>query len=146
MEMRIAKPMNPTRQFHHCALVVADLEASLNWYQDKLDFIPESRFYLPEAQLDITYLVSPGGFRLELLARRQAGIEANETASPPNLISPGRMHICFEVEAIEAAAETLRAREVAFVQQPKTIEAAGVKNFWISDLEGNRIEFMEILP
>ena len=56
---------------------------------------------------------------------------------------PGRMHIYFEVENIEATAETLRQQEVTFVQQPKTIEPAGVKNFWIVDNEGNRIEFME---
>ena len=137
--------MDPTSRFHHCALVVADLEASLEWYQEKLDFRVESRFFLPEAQLDIAYLVSPGGFRLELITRRQTSAEQPGDAPTADLITPGRMHICFEVKDVEAAAETLRQRKVTFVQQPKTIETAGVKNLWIADNEGNSIEFLEII-
>lgn len=53
------------------------------------------------------------------------------------------MHICFEVDDIELAADELRRRGVEFAQEPKLIPAARVKNLWIRAFEGHLIEFLE---
>jgi catechol 2,3-dioxygenase-like lactoylglutathione lyase family enzyme len=132
-----------TRHLHHVALAVADLDATLRWYEDTLDFRLERRFYLPDPGIDIAYLTAGPGVRIELLCH--TGRAAAPPGGPPDLLAPGARHICFEVDDLDAAADTLRRRGVPFTQEPKVIEAAGVKNFWIADNTGSAIEFIEQL-
>lgn len=129
---------------HHVALAVADLEATIRWYEEKLDFSVERRFHLPDPGIDIVYLTDAAGTRLELLRRTDRPTTPPEGG--PDLLAPGARHICFVVDDLEAEAARLRARDVVFTQEIKAIEPAGVKNFWIRDHEGSPIEFIELLP
>lgn len=128
-----------TRTLHHTAIEVRDLDGAIAWYRDHLDFTFERRFELADAGIAIAYMVSDA-LRIELL--RRAGEQ--ESTHPPGGFRPS-MHICFEVDEIDAAADELRRRGVAFAQEPKMIEPAGVKNFWIRAFEGHLIEFLEVL-
>ncbi|HET6568908.1 MAG TPA: VOC family protein [Rhodothermales bacterium] len=134
--------MHLAEHWHHCGIAVSDLDAAISWYEDNLGFRVEKRFRLPDAHLDIANLTSPSGARIELLQQ--------ETPTPsPNtgrdLLTPGAMHLCFEVDDVEALTAELKARNVQITQEPKIIAPAGVKNCWIADLEGNPIEFIEPL-
>ena len=130
-----------SRRLHHFAIAVADLEATLAWYCEHLDFTVETRFRLPDAHLDIVKLISPTGVRLELLKSRAPNAATAQNA--PRGSEPGSKHVCFEVRDIEQAAEEMRRRGIQLVQSPKVIEESREKNCWITDNEGNMIEFIE---
>lgn len=132
--------MTLSERLHHVGIAVSDLETSLQWYRQKLDFAVEKRFTLEEAHVEIVKLISRGGVRVELLKST-----ANDALGEGDdgVVTPRAKHICFEVDDIEAAAEELRRRGIQLVQEPKVIEASREKNCWIVDHEGNMIEFIE---
>jgi len=129
-------------RLHHFAVAVADLSAAVEWYREKLDFSIEKRFTLPDANLEIVKLASPGGVRIELLKHGSPPKLVQATAG---LVEPGQKHVCFHVDDIEAAASELRKRGVRLTQEPKYIKESSEKNLWIADNEGNMIEFIEEL-
>ena len=122
-----------TRTLHHVAIEVADLDGAIAWYRHYLDFRFERRFELPDAGISIAYMTGDA-LRIELLRRSQA--------QPGEDVRPG-MHVCFEVDDIELAADELRSRGIELAQEPKLIAPAGVKNLWIRAFEGHQIEFLE---
>ena len=61
--------MNVAQQMHHLAIVVADLDKSLQWYEEKLGFKLEKRFGFAEAGTEIAHILSDGGLRLEVISR-----------------------------------------------------------------------------
>ena len=126
---------------HHCAVAVADLEATIAWYCDKLDFRVEKRFTLPDAKLEIVKLISDGGVRLELLAQT----DVIGAIRDQDLMAPGAKHICFATGDVEKTAAEMRRRGVKITQEPKVIPESDEKNLWIADNEGNLIEFIEEL-
>jgi lactoylglutathione lyase len=127
-------------RIHHHGIAVVDLEGSVAWYCEKMGFAVEKRFALPEAHLEIAKLIAPSGVRIELLKSSRKGLRAGRRSGPDE---PGAEHLCFEVEDIEQAAAEVRKRGITLLQEPTMIEASGEKNCWISDLEGNMIEFIE---
>jgi catechol 2,3-dioxygenase-like lactoylglutathione lyase family enzyme len=129
-------------QIHHYGIAVLDLEGSVTWYREKLGFDVEKRFALPEAYLEIVKLITPTGVRIELLKSSRGDIEQRDGRGPDE---PGGKHICFEVADIEQAAQEIRRQGIVLLQEPKVIEASREKNCWISDPEGNLIEFIEEL-
>lgn len=120
---------------HHLGIRVADLDGSIDWYRNMLGYELERRFRIEEAALDIVMLSAPGGGRIELLGRA--------TPSEDPLDRVGEKHICFEVADVGREAERLRSAHATFIQEPKDIPAAGVRNFWITDREGNLVEYIE---
>jgi catechol 2,3-dioxygenase-like lactoylglutathione lyase family enzyme len=134
--------MNLTDHLHHVAVEVADLDAAVKWYEEHLDFVFERRFRLEESTIEIAYLTTPT-FRIELLRRGDGDRARRSPDSPPPVERRQPMHICFQVDDIEAAAEELRRRGIEFAQEPRLIEPARLKNCWIKDPEGNLIEFVE---
>lgn len=134
------------RQFHHFALVVADVDASTRWYGDVLGFALERRFGFAEAGVEIAHVVSTAGIRLELI---------QQTGSAPSpdvgqdafgaLRTQGAKHVGLLVDDADAALAELRAKGVEVVHEVTTVEPAGVRNFWVRDNSGNLIEFNEWL-
>ena len=132
--------MKLANRVHHFAVAVSDLESSVAWYCDKLDFVVDKRFTIPEAALRIVKLASPSGFQIELLMRED---ESGRARREDDLVAPGSKHLCFEVESIEEAVSEIRRRGITLTQEPKIFEATREKNCWIKDNEGNPIEFIE---
>lgn len=133
--------MTLSDRLHHVAVEVSNLDAAIAWYEDYLEFTFERRFRLEEAQIEIAYL-STSAVRIELLRR---GVDRRSASSGGAAEPAQRMHICFDVDDIEAAADELRRRGIRLAQEPRFIEPANLKNCWIEDLEGNLIEFVESL-
>ena len=75
------------KQIHHFALVVPDLNASVNWYSDALGFRPERRFAFPEAGVQIAHLVTDTGIRVELIQQDGSaqGPDAGQGMTPKKL-------------------------------------------------------------
>lgn len=128
-----------TQRLHHTAIEVRDLDGAIAWYRDHLDFTFERRFELADPGIAIAYMVNDA-LRIELMRRAEEGNQI-----PSNTGFRPAMHICFEVDDIEAAAGELRRRGVLFAQEPKLIAPARVRNLWIRAFEGHLIEFLEVL-
>lgn len=127
---------------HHVGIAVADLAASVAWYERVLGLAVEQRFVLEDADLEIVKLVSPGGACIELLSPRGESAAAQAGASPSQ---PGAKHVCFAAEDVEAVVAAVRRRGARVVQPAQVVAASNEKNAWIADPEGNLIEFIEPL-
>ena len=122
----------------HWALKVFDMERSLAFYRDRLGFSEMMRLHHDDGSLFLVYLRVTDTQYLELFPRgsgRQAP-DDNTTAIH---------HVCLEVESVDATAEALRDAGVTLWRQPK-LGLDGNRQAWIQDPDGNRIEFMQMLP
>ena len=138
--------MNLAQQMHHFAIVVADLDEALRWYEEKLGFKLEKRFGFPEVGTEIAHIVSDSGLRLEVMSRAGSvsGPDVGRDAFGA-LLTQGAKHIGFLVQDVDATAEELQRRGVELVHEPTTVPPAGVRNCWIRDTSGTLIEFVQVL-
>lgn len=134
------------KAFHHFAVVVQDLDASVAWYRDTLSFSPERRFGFAAVGVEIAHILHPAGMRIELI--QQAGSVPSPDVGLDAfgaLKTQSAKHVGFLVESIEQVAHELKAKGAEVVHDVAAVEPAGVKNFWIRDNSGNLIEFNQWL-
>ena len=134
------------KQIHHFALVVSNLNASVNWYTDILEFRTERRFAFPEAGVQIAHMLTDTGIRMELIEQDGSlqGPDAGQGVFEA-LKTQGIKHVGLLVDDIGAALEELRRKGVEIALDITTVEPAGVKNFWIRDNSGHLIEINQWL-
>ena len=115
---------------HHVGLTVRDIERSLEFYRDRLglslirrrssdaDYLGAQTGH-PGLRLEMAsfQLAPEGGPTLELVQyMTRAG-----AAADPATHRPGNTHLCFRVDDIQRAYDSLRARGVRFLTPPVTI-------------------------
>ena len=122
----------------HWALKVADLDRSLGFYRDTLGFAEMMRLNHRDGRLMLVYLRVTETQFLEIFpegsGNRAPGDEAN-----------CMHHICLQVENIAETAAALTKAGISIWRQPK-LGLDGNNQCWIMDPDGNRIEFMQMLP
>ncbi|MGE0283971.1 MAG: VOC family protein [Rhizobiaceae bacterium] len=122
----------------HVALKVADIERSLAFYRDRLGFREVMRLNRDNGELWLVYLRITDTQFLELFPDG----EGNEA---PGAQRTGINHFCLETADIEATAHALREKGIALTVEPK-MGADNNRQCWIADPDGNRIEFMQMMP
>ena len=122
----------------HWALKVEDLERSLGFYRDTLGFAEMLRINQEDGQLMLVYLRVTETQYLEIFPRGIGDQAPDENANAMH-------HVCLQVASISDAAADLARRGVALFRAPK-LGLDGNNQCWIKDPDGNRIEFMEMLP
>jgi lactoylglutathione lyase len=122
----------------HWALKVENLERSLGFYRDTLGFEEMMRINHEDGQLMLVYLRVTDTQYVEIFPRGAGVAAPDENANAMN-------HICLEVASIAETAADLAARGVALFRAPK-LGLDGNNQCWIKDPDGNRIEFMQMLP
>jgi lactoylglutathione lyase len=129
-------------QIAHWALKVHDLEKSLAFYRDMLGFKEMMRIDHWEGplkgQLMLVYLRVTDTQFVELFPGGK-GYEA------PDEDMTSMHHICLQVDNIVDTAAALNAAGIALFRSP-TLGKDGNNQCWIKDPDGNRIEFMQMLP
>ncbi|WP_425145766.1 VOC family protein [Deinococcus sp.] len=134
------------KQLHHFALVVADLDSSVNWYQSVLDFKVERRFGFSDAGVQIAHLISDTGIRVELIEQEGSGQSPDlEKGVFEALKTQGVKHVGLLVADIDSAFLELNVKGAEIASVITRVEPAGVKNFWIKDNSGNLIEINQWL-
>ena len=123
----------------HIAVTVKEMAESVRFYTQALGFREAFEFRHPETGAPwIVYLnISPGQF-VELF---YGGTE--DSPWKDNLI--GFNHLCFQVDDINAAVQTIRSSGYPIDSEPRQ----GVdRNWqaWTRDPNGIRIELMQIMP
>ncbi|MCY0902983.1 MAG: VOC family protein [Firmicutes bacterium] len=126
------------RGLGHVALTVKDMQQSLEFYCDALGFTRAFDIPTPEGKPWIVYIK---------VADRQF-IELFYGGTDPVAVSShsiGFNHLCLEVDDIAATADHLRQKGVKLTVEPKQ----GLDHnwqCWAQDPDGNRIEFMQLMP
>lgn len=131
------------KRVHHIAIVVADLDAALQTYRDRLGLTLTKRLVMPEQEVEIAFL--PAGESLIELIR-----PLNETSGVARYLAgrgEGVHHICLEVEDIERTLEELAERSVRLINE-QPIRAAEGYGFFVHPkaVHGVLIEFLEPFP
>jgi lactoylglutathione lyase len=129
-------PMQNVKCLSHVALDVSDIEAALDFYVGKLGFQEMFRLEM-KGWLAVNLRISDTQ-HLELFCG-PAGTAApadNHTRAPP---------FFFEVEDIGATLAELDACGVELMR-PRSMGLDNNEQAWISDPDGNRMEFMQMAP
>jgi lactoylglutathione lyase len=129
-------------QIAHWALKVPDLDKSLAFYRDTLGFQEMMRIDHWEGpmkgQLMLVYLRVTDTQFVELFPYGK-GAEA------PDEDTTSMHHVCLQVDSIADAAAVLKAAGIEIFRGPN-LGKDGNNQCWIKDPDGNRIEFMQMLP
>jgi len=125
-------------RFGHVAFRVRDLDASIAWYARALGAREAFRATKDDGSPQLVYVeLAPGQF-VELFPNGKNPIQ--EPADPL-----GYAHTCLLVDDLDAALRHLVTLDVVPTTAPRT-GRAGQRLAFINDLDGNRIELMEIPP
>ena len=125
---------------HHGGISVPDIEASIKWFADVLDFGVEKRFEIPVIPAKVAML-RRGDLRVELFEVVGASDLPEERRMPnTDLRTHGNKHLAFAVKDADATAEELRQKgaDIVFVGH---FEFGA--NVFIRDNAGNLIEFVQ---
>lgn len=107
----------------HIGIAVRDLDAAVELYRDRLGLALEGVEEVPEQKVKVA-MFPVGESRVELL-----GATSPDSPIARHLEKKGEgiQHVAFEVEDIEKALETLRARGVPLIDEKPRIGAGGHK-------------------
>jgi lactoylglutathione lyase len=122
----------------HWALKVADLERSLAFYRDTLQFNEMMRLHKDNGDVWLVYLRITDTQFVELFPD---GVGTHAPGAEITAIN----HICLQVDNVDIAAEALRKLGVVLTAEPK-LGADGNRQAWFQDPDGNRIELMQMMP
>lgn len=130
-------------RFDHLGLNVADLEAMVAWYTEALDLKVEFEFALPQFAFRGAMLVSPDGYRIELLHRagNRPGLQAGSPVEAA--LTRGYGHFALDVEDVDARYDALLAAGATDIMSPRPSPEPGVRMAYVADPEGNLIELLD---
>ena len=118
----------------HIGINTLDIEESIRWYADNLDFRLEKRVDTSDI-LTLCYMVNDDGVRLELFDNKGNTIAGER---PEDL--QGFRHIAFYVDDINAWNERLKANGVKFTMELTRMPLLGCDGILIMDPNGYIIE------
>ncbi len=144
------------RAVHHVGVTVADLERSLAFWSRLTGASPRDRRTLdgpgvgrlvgyPGARMERAWLDFPGGVALELLEYT----EPLEPAYPEGTAHPGNIHVCLDVDDVDAARDhalTCGARPVGGPIDVAAGPREGARVAYVRDPDGITIELFQPPP
>lgn len=122
----------------HVAFEVADLDAAIRFYVDRLGFVETWRHCNEEEGEECAFL-SAGDVRLELLAQLKEG-----KFQRPDLQPPYCPHLALGVEDMDAAVAQLNEQAIPILRGPLIVEGE-VRWLYFADPDHNVIEYVQWL-
>ncbi|MFW6256729.1 MAG: VOC family protein [Bacillota bacterium] len=121
----------------HTAYVVEDLETSIAFYSNVLGF--EKLFTMRDDQGNprIVYLKVAENQFIELFPA--------SSINGGNKSEIGYAHLCLEVDDIDQIASQMKEKGVTLDVEPQQGDDGNFQ-CWIQDPDGNKIEFMQMMP
>ena len=124
---------------HHVGISVADLEASIAWYETVLGFKVDTRVEIPAIPARIAFL-KRGRFRIELFEVAGAAPLPEDRRVPnKDLRTHGTKHLAFAVDDVPALMQVLKSRGVDIAME---VNVHGHPVAFVRDNTGNLIEFV----
>jgi methylmalonyl-CoA epimerase len=148
--------MASPQKLHHVGIPVSDLERSAQWYEDVLGVVSANIagagsgevlsqvLEVPDADLRAAFVKVGDHTMFELL-------QYNSPAPEPYTLrnsDVGAIHICFEVDDIQAAHDQLKAKGVHINHPPVPLDGTGgdLDGYWFCyfrDPDGVQLELMQ---
>lgn len=122
----------------HVAFEVADLDAAIRFYVERLGFVETWRHRNEEEAEECAFL-SAGDVRLELLAQLPPGKFQRPEIEPPYC-----PHLALAVDDIDAAVAQLAEQDIPILRGPLIVEGE-VRWLYFADLDNNVIEYVQWL-
>jgi lactoylglutathione lyase len=130
--------------FDHVGISVADLGKAAHWYCAALGLAREFEFEVAHAGLRGAMLLSPSGYRVELLERGGSARHGTPPDGPNEAaLHRGYGHMCLDVPDVDAAHASLLAAGAADRMSPRPSPEPGVRMAFVADPEGNLIELID---
>ena len=127
-------------KFHHGAVSVPDLAASIAWWQDKLGFALDWSAYMDVIPAKIA-VMRRGDLRIELFeCPTAAPLPEGRSHPDSDARTHGTKHVCFAVKDVHALMDDLKSRgvDIVFIKDvPNNVVA------YIRDNAGNLFEFCQ---
>ncbi|WP_274648719.1 VOC family protein [Paenibacillus humicola] len=124
--------------FGHMAIRVRDVEAAAAFYADMFGFKELFRMSDDNGKASLIAVQIANRQFLELV---EGGDEPSSAGGP----AAGFLHICFETGDVDAMYRSLQEKETFTDGEPR-LGKSGSRFFFTRDLDGNSIEFVQILP
>ena len=125
---------------HHGGISVPDLEASIRWFIEVLDFEVECRFEIATIPSKVA-MMRRGELRVELFEVSDCNALPPERREPDlDVRTNGNKHLAFAIRNVDPVAEELRHRGADVVWVKHLPHGA---NIFIRDNAGNLIEFVQ---
>ena len=121
----------------HAAYAVKDIEASIEFYVEKLGMEEAFRMHGEDGSLWIVYLSAGNGSFVELFPEAELEVDPEQPAS--------YKHLCLHVDDMAATLEHMAAKGLEPLNPPRKGQD-GNTQAWVKDPDGNPIELMEIAP
>lgn len=151
-------PNNGVLGMNHIGVTVRSLDATISWYKDVLDIEPRFRLGgASDSGVDAAVQVEGAIIDCAFFALGNTCIEFLEYREPEGRAfelrncDVGAIHICFEVDDLQAVYERLQARGVEFSTAPRASRPhldggplAGISFVYFRDLEGLQYELVQI--
>jgi len=136
--------------FDHMSINVADFDAAMDWYTEKLGFEIDVEWSVEALDGKRLAYLSLGETVIELVAADEGGIGLPAAESfPDHFGRTGYGHLCFEVASVDEALKALAASGVPTFVTAETYPLDGTvyqrRVGFVQDPEGNVIEFAEPL-
>ncbi len=112
------------KKIDHIGIAVENLEASLEYWADKLGLERGESEAIPERGVKVAYLYPEKGPALELIT--PLGEESPVRKFLENR-GEGIHHLCFKVENLKAVMEELKEKGLSFLQEEPVRGAAGAQ-------------------
>jgi methylmalonyl-CoA/ethylmalonyl-CoA epimerase len=127
----------------HAGLSVGDLEASIAWYRDMLEFDLVRVVDIPEAEkAGKVALLSKGDFVLEVFSLPAAAALPEDRRHPAtDLLTQGVKHVAYAVPDIDSLMAELKTKGVDVVWDVAVHD--GTRCAFVRDNTGNLVEFVE---
>ena len=127
----------------HVGLTVADLPSMTQRYCSALDLTVQLEFALDQFDLRGTMLLSPTGYRIELL-HRPGSVPGLQAADPVEAaLTRGFGHVALDVADVDSAYAALVAAGATDRMSPRPSPEPGVRMAYVADPEGNLIELLD---
>jgi len=124
--------------YGHVAIKVADLNRTLAFYRDRLEFPEMLRLHKDDGSTWLIYLRITDEQYLEIFPEAEGDRAPGRNANGIN-------HMCLTVDDLDAIVARLDRAGIPLTQPVKT-GRDGNRQAWIEDPDGNRIELMEMAP
>jgi methylmalonyl-CoA/ethylmalonyl-CoA epimerase len=130
---------------HHVGISIQNMQESIAWYKEILDFEFMWERDFPEIKTKIAFL-QHDDFKIELFEHHQTQELAVERKHPlTDMQQQGTKHICFETRNLEKLFEQFKEKKVDIVMGPMLSPPKDAMMGFIRDNTGNLIEIIELI-